>query len=323
MFTILGGDGKEYGPASAEQLRGWIKAGRANLETQARSAGTDEWRRLGDFAEFSAPDAPPPLGAAPALSAPAPYAGPTDTASVAAELIARADKIDVFGCLDRSFQLWKNNFFPLVGVTLLVLVAQMALGMIPILGSIAGLFLNGVFYGGLYYYYIGKLRGEHRELGDAFAGFSKAFVPLMLASLITAALTIAIMMICAGPLFISLVKAAIESGHTNTLPDLQFSPLSIAGLIIGVIAVFYLSVGWAFTFALVIDKGLGPWTAMEVSRRVVTKQWFRVFAVVFLGAILTLLGLLGLIIGIFFTMPLIFGAILSAYETLCNPPPKQ
>jgi uncharacterized RDD family membrane protein YckC len=73
MFTILGGDGKEYGPASAEQLRGWIKAGRANLETQARAAGTDEWRRLGDFAEFAAPDGLPPVigGVAPAASAPA------------------------------------------------------------------------------------------------------------------------------------------------------------------------------------------------------------------------------------------------------------
>lgn len=65
MFTIIGGDGREYGPATAEQLRAWMAAGRANLDTRAKLAGTDEWRRLGDFAEFSGTGVPPPMGVPP------------------------------------------------------------------------------------------------------------------------------------------------------------------------------------------------------------------------------------------------------------------
>ena len=61
MFTIIGGDGKEYGPATADQVRTWITSGRANLETKARAAGADEWRRLGDFAEFADPAGAPPV----------------------------------------------------------------------------------------------------------------------------------------------------------------------------------------------------------------------------------------------------------------------
>lgn len=61
MFTIIGGDGKEYGPATTAQIRAWITAGRANLDTKARGAGSDEWRRLGDFPEFSAPGEAPPI----------------------------------------------------------------------------------------------------------------------------------------------------------------------------------------------------------------------------------------------------------------------
>ncbi len=59
MFTIIGGDGQEYGPASADQLRAWIAAGRANLDTRAKAVGSDEWQRLGDFPEFVA--VPPTL----------------------------------------------------------------------------------------------------------------------------------------------------------------------------------------------------------------------------------------------------------------------
>ncbi len=64
MFTILGADGKEYGPATAQQIRGWIAAGRANLDTQAKAAGSEEWRRLGDYPEFSAPEITPVLAVA-------------------------------------------------------------------------------------------------------------------------------------------------------------------------------------------------------------------------------------------------------------------
>ena len=70
MFTIIGGDGKEYGPVTTDQIRAWIAAGRANLDTQARVVGTEEWRRLADYAEFSAGAA----GAPPVMSGTVPVA---------------------------------------------------------------------------------------------------------------------------------------------------------------------------------------------------------------------------------------------------------
>jgi uncharacterized RDD family membrane protein YckC len=69
MYTIIGGDGKEYGPVTAQQVQAWIAAGRANLETQAKAAGTSEWKRLRDYPEFGrgappllADEPPPPEG---------------------------------------------------------------------------------------------------------------------------------------------------------------------------------------------------------------------------------------------------------------------
>jgi uncharacterized RDD family membrane protein YckC len=61
MFIIIGGDGKEYGPVTAEQVRTWINAGRANLDTKAKALGSEEWRRLGDYAEFNSPTGAPPV----------------------------------------------------------------------------------------------------------------------------------------------------------------------------------------------------------------------------------------------------------------------
>ncbi len=40
-YTIIGADGKEYGPVSGEDLRTWIADGRANAGTRMRAEGAD------------------------------------------------------------------------------------------------------------------------------------------------------------------------------------------------------------------------------------------------------------------------------------------
>lgn len=91
MFTIIGGDGKEYGPATAEQIRAWLAAGRANLDTKAKAVGTDEWRRLADYAEFFPGGAP---SATPSFTPPATFVPPLPSAATnASELADRGTRL--------------------------------------------------------------------------------------------------------------------------------------------------------------------------------------------------------------------------------------
>jgi succinate dehydrogenase/fumarate reductase cytochrome b subunit len=53
MYRIIGADGREYGPISADLLRQWIAEGRANASTQALVEGAPEWKPLGSLPEFS------------------------------------------------------------------------------------------------------------------------------------------------------------------------------------------------------------------------------------------------------------------------------
>jgi type II secretory pathway pseudopilin PulG len=52
MYRIIGGDGKEYGPVSAEQIQQWLKAGRVDALTKAAREGTTDWRPIGEFPEL-------------------------------------------------------------------------------------------------------------------------------------------------------------------------------------------------------------------------------------------------------------------------------
>jgi uncharacterized membrane protein len=79
--------------------------------------------------------------------------------------------------------------------------------------------------------------------------------------------------------------------------------LTTLGLFLLVVPGVYLSVAYLFSLPLVVDKGLGPWAAMEASRKAVTAHWFKLFAVFILFGILVLLGLLS-VVGWIWTVPL-------------------
>lgn len=65
MYKIIGADGREYGPATAGQLRQWMAEGRANVQTPTLAPGAPEWKPLGaqpEFAGHFAPPIPPVIG---------------------------------------------------------------------------------------------------------------------------------------------------------------------------------------------------------------------------------------------------------------------
>lgn len=61
MYKIIGADGQQYGPVSAEQIRRWLAEGRAGAFTRAQAEGSPDWKTLKDFPEFAADFQPPPL----------------------------------------------------------------------------------------------------------------------------------------------------------------------------------------------------------------------------------------------------------------------
>lgn len=67
IFQIIGADGKQYGPVSADQVRQWVREGRANSQTQLQAEGDTGWRALSAFPEFADlfGSTPPGAGAAP------------------------------------------------------------------------------------------------------------------------------------------------------------------------------------------------------------------------------------------------------------------
>jgi len=293
LYKIIGGDQKEYGALSAQDLRKWIAEGRLNAQSLAKAEGDEEFRPLGGFPEFvdalAAAAAEPPSPPTPVVSS-----GPLE----------HDYDLDIGDCISRGWQLVKNNFWPVVGITALVMVITAAIN--QVFGLFTSPVINGIilqhrispggilvlllvivisgpiytiFLAGLFKYYLKLIRGEGAGIGDAFSGFGPSIGQLILLNLVMNILTLIGYALCLVP---------------------------------GI----YLAVAWFFSIPLVIDRRMNFWEALELSRKRVTKHWFLVFAFLLIYGLLSVSGLVACCIGIFVTMPIGLGALMYAYETI-------
>jgi GYF domain 2 len=250
-------------------------------------------------------------GAATGGGAYAGYSAPVDPETLVQQIRERGYEVDIGSCIGRAWELTKSNFWLVVGTTFLVLLASGAAGSIPLIGYCTGPILQGPLMGGLYWFYLKLARGQEAGVNDGFSGFSSQFMQLALTSVVTTLF----MYIWMVPAFVSMF--ALRSRQPSDFP--------VATIVLFVAAVpfmVYLGTAWIFALPLVVDKKFGFWDAMNVSRRVVNRKWFTVFALLLVAGLLQILGIIALCIGIFVTMTILHGAIVYAYEDIFNPRPS-
>ena len=322
-YIIIGGDGKEYGPVTADDVRQWIAESRLNENSLVKAESDAEFRALGKFPEFADAFAPK----TPAPDVPPAFAGPAGGAPIS----EHDYDLDIGGCISRGWELVKDNMGLLFVGALVYLLIEGAIGMvgqIPIIGAAAGIanfIIAGPLMGGVFYLFIRAIRNEPAEIGDIFSGFRRAFAHLFLATLVQSLL----IGLCLLPFIIMfIVKIIPLAGHLQHLqpgtpPDhdtivaLESVLLAcLPVLLVCAIPATYLAVCWKFTLPLIMDRPMDFWTAMGTSRKMVNKHWWLVFGLVVLISLLNLAGLCFCCVGVLFTFPVGIAALMFAYETI-------
>jgi len=198
---------------------------------------------------------------------------------IAAEYLRRNVEIDIGGAVSRGWALVMANLPVLAGASVLVWAIGVGLGFIPFIGWGVGVLLGSILHGGLLYMFLRRIRGEDVQLGDMFAGFNIAPLPLLLAGLVVGALT-------------------------------------AVGFLLCIVPGIYLAVAYLFVLPLVIDKKLDFWPAMEVSRQVVHKHWFQMFLFALVLLLIVCAGVLACGVGLIIAMPVVFASLMYVYEDL-------
>ncbi|HSG89468.1 MAG TPA: hypothetical protein VLA56_09665 [Pseudomonadales bacterium] len=83
--------------------------------------------------------------------------------------------------------------------------------------------------------------------------------------------------------------------HYDRTPQLVLMNIAssvgiLIGLVLFVLPGIYIGVAWMLAMPLIVDRGLGVFEALELSRKLVTKHWFSVFAFVIISGLILALG---------------------------------
>lgn len=110
------------------------------------------------------------------------------------------------------------------------------------------------------------------------------------------------------------------AGFRFWIPTAVISLLTQVLIAIGLIALvvpgIYLAVCYLFAIQMGIFGGLDPWAAMEWSRKLITRNWWRFFGLLLVLVVFNVLGLLLVGIGLLFTIPLTFLVLYAVFEEL-------
>ena len=88
------------------------------------------------------------------------------------------------------------------------------------------------------------------------------------------------------------------------------------GFVLLIVPGIYLLFAYAMAIPLVVDKDMGPWQALETSRKAITKKWFKYSGFYLLMLLAILLGVLLILIGVIWAAPFVLIAYGIAYRNI-------
>jgi hypothetical protein len=314
MYYIVGGDGKEYGPVPAEQIRQWLAEGRLNGQSNVRADGSTQWTSLGSVPELAG-----------LLNVPSPIAPPVGASGAGPSGTHDGDyELDILGCVGRAWNILSANFWLLVGgcaVYLLIVGGLSGFAQIPFIGvlfSLVSFVITGPLVGGVYFFVLRVIRGQPTEVGAVFNGFSDNLGQLILGYIVPT-------LIAGASAIPGIIMAVIPIAvmADNEQPNAALIAVAVVGFLLAMVPLIYFSVIWAFTIPLIVDRRQDFWPAMKTSRAQVGRHWWTVFGLFIVAGVVNIVGMLACCIGLFVTMPLIFVAMMLAYEILFVPRTAQ
>ncbi len=214
--------------------------------------------------------------------------------------------------ISKGFELFQKNAGGFIGFSFVAGLIIVVVSLIPILGSIASsFFLTPALMVGAYLVAHQLNKGEHTEFGDFFKGFE--FVgPLAGATLIMTLIILASLI----PMFV----AWGMSGFFSWFIEAQADPLGVgdppsfpAWSLLFIIPAVYLGVAYGWATMFIAFYRMKVWEALEMSRKMISQQWFIIFLYTLVLGLLAMAGIILLFIGIFVTYPIVLCSQYAAF----------
>ncbi|GAB2498605.1 DUF2189 domain-containing protein [Algoriphagus taiwanensis] len=92
--------------------------------------------------------------------------------------------------------------------------------------------------------------------------------------------------------------------------------LTFLGIIALILPGIYLGVAFVFGIPFALFSGMDFWNSLELSRKLITRNWWKFFGFILVLIGINILGLLFFLVGVLVTLPVSYFAIYSVFEKL-------
>ncbi|MDL2262105.1 hypothetical protein LJC11_01215 [Bacteroidales bacterium OttesenSCG-928-I21] len=193
------------------------------------------------------------------------------------KLIDYGYEFETYKYINGGFNIFLENIGGFIGYSFII-IAVMGISSLKLFLNIPMSLMSSIFYTGFFLVANEIIKGRNPNFSTFFCGFN-FFIPLLLLSLISS-------------IFIMI------------------------GLLLLIIPGIYLAVSYQFSSMFVVFLGYDFWEAMEMSRKIITKNWWKVFWFTLLIGIINFLGMIAFGIGVIFTLPATYCMIFYAFEDI-------
>ena len=230
------------------------------------------------------------------------------------EVLNKSYTLDLGTIFERGFAYFQSAPGPLVAFTFLYLLATILLRQLGSVGAFAVNLIGPPLIMGVYVV-LDQIRQQKSFDNRTFLAGFQAFTPLVIVALFSSLVYLALVLPLLGTNIFSMSGGTVEEDPAITmeimLENIQNAP---QWAYLSLIPLIYLGVSWFWAPLFVYFYKLSAFEALEVSRKIITKQW-GMFALLFLiFGILFTLGLLLLGVGVLVALPVIFCLNYAAFE---------
>ena len=204
----------------------------------------------------------------------------------------------------------------------IVFVALIVVGIIPLLGAIVMPLLQTLFFGGFMYACLAIDRGGEFELEHLFAGFSKRFVPLLIVGALYMLGTIVIMLIMMAFVGVSILPAFMTGDTETAMAAMAASVgmLLFGGLVGLALAVPLMAAFW-FAPALVMINDMAPVAAMKASFFACFRNFIPFLIYGIIMAVFAILAMIPIMLGFLVWVPVLIASVYTGYRSVFTTAP--
>ena len=207
-------------------------------------------------------------------------------------------------CISNAWQLVKQNYGLYFVVSLLATIILTCVFCINI-------FLAGPIMCGVYYVYLKGIRGGIPEFGEMFKGF-ETFLPAMVVGLIQT-LPGFVVQLSGNAVDFARIFGQSQGGSSETVAAGLSAVVLLIGLV-GMVLGFAIWITFFFSYQLIIDRNLGIGDAIKYSAKAGWSNIGGLILLALLQILIALGGILMLIVGILFVLPIIHASSAFAYR---------